>query len=241
MRFAALPIVLAALALAAPRMVAAEDAPLLAGVDPAPSRDEDVPTLSLFDASTLGRGRFAVHAGLGFPYLTLRGQYGLTDTMDVVLALNSVYFQLNQAELFVRRNLWRSGDGGYGLAVRVGADGSCCAEVESGPSQYSGQRDFSLQTGVVASARGSGGTVFFLDAGLQVVAKLHPVTSVPLSGLPGPSDYVGPNVPVHLGTEVALSTHASFFAMMGLDIHLRRDNTSEPYVPTFALGIELGT
>jgi hypothetical protein len=240
MRLSVVSVLVALAAVAGARPAWAQDTRL--GAAPPAGEDEaEFETLSLFDAATLGQHRFAVHAGLGFPYLSLRAQYGVTDKLDVVAAVNSVYFQLNEAEILVRRQLWLAHDRGYGVAARLGADGSCCAQVDSSPAQYSGQRDFSVQAGLVASARGAGGTVFFLDAGLQVVAKLHPVSAVPLSGLPGPSDYVGPNVPVHLGTEVALGTHASFFAMMGLDMHLRRDNAAEPLVPTFALGIELGT
>ena len=78
---------------------------------------------------------------------------------------------------------------------------------------------------------------------VALVLALYAATGA-RSGIPEPlasdSAHPLPNVPLHVGAEVPLSVHATFFAMMGLDLHLRRDNSSQPYVPTFALGLELG-
>lgn len=193
---------------------------------------------SLHGGATLKRWGWGLEATLGFPYLELRVQFGLLDWINLAAHFSSIYGLMNRYAVEGKFRLFSSEDGDFAMSLAVQASASDYRTLGQGQIDMwhlSGQRDFSVYPAVVASVRSSRGNHFWISAGPDITIDWEPPSSGPLTQVPPLFD-VGFNIPLAVGTEVALTRHSNFYAMLGVSLHLRRPDA--PVMPIFALGIQ---
>jgi hypothetical protein len=193
---------------------------------------------SLHGGATLKQNGWGLEAALGFPYLDLRGQYGILDRLNVAAQFSSIYGLMNRYAVEGKFRIFQSEDGDFAVSTALQLSYSDYRDRARQETMWmlTGQRDFSIFPSLIASLRNGRGTHFWIGVGPDVTIDWEPPSSGPLSQVPPLFD-VGFNVPLAVGAEVALTRHANFFFMLGVSLHLRREDPA-PVMPVFALGIQ---
>jgi hypothetical protein len=108
-----------------------------------------------------------------------------------------------------------------------------------GTRWISGRRNFNFAPGVVLSYQGPQlrAARLFVDVRYMLTIDTEPFATTPLQGVPS-SFLLGHNVLTKVGAELPLSERTSFLFSLGLDLHLRADDS--PVMPTVAVGLVTG-
>ncbi len=200
---------------------------VLARVRPLEERNQ----VSMAGAPTLGAGKRGQMVLLGFPILTVRALFGLTDAFDLGVAFDTYYFLMNEPRVVARLALvkgenWSlsgSLEGGYAFFAQR-------ASRESRSARWlTGRRNINVSPAMLLSYQGSkprDARVFF-ELRYLMALDTEPYATDPLVGVP-PAVVAVHNVMIKGGAEIPLSAKTSFVFSFGLDIHGREGDSVMP-------------
>jgi hypothetical protein len=196
---------------------------VLARVRPPEERNQ----VSMLAAPSLGAGKRGQLVLLGFPLLSLRALFGVSDRFDIGLGFDTYYFMMNEPRAVVRLGLAKSEnwslaahlEGGYAFFTQR-------ASRESRGSRWlTGRRNINISPALVGAYQGSkarDGRVF-LELRYTLALDTEPYSDAPLGGVP-PSIVPGHNVSLKGGAELPLSSKTAFVFSFGFDIHGRAED-----------------
>jgi len=227
---------------AAPDLPALSDpsAPLAPGgsVQQQAPTGRDPNTTSLFAATALGRGNAGFGMYLGFPLLGVRAGYGILDTVDVGLELDSFYGVMNELRAFVRWQLYRGRHWTWALVADGGKAffAQTAATEGKGARWLTGRRNWNVVPGMIASYSSAAplSARLFVDLRCHVAFDTEPFQSDPLGGIP-PALQVSTNLPVRFGVEAPFSSRTSFLFAFGFDLHGRVEDSK--LMPMVSIGV----
>lgn len=196
---------------------------VLARVRPPEERNQ----VSMLAAPSLGAGKRGQLVLLGFPLLSVRALFGVSDRFDIGLGFDTYYFMMNEPRAVVRLGLakgenWSlaaSLEGGYAFFTQR-------ASRESRGSRWlTGRRNINISPALVGAYQGSkarDGRVFF-ELRYTLALDTEPYSDAPLGGVP-PAVVPGHNVSLKGGAELPLSSKTAFVFSFGFDIHGRAED-----------------
>ncbi|MBL8921080.1 MAG: hypothetical protein JNJ54_19615 [Myxococcaceae bacterium] len=198
-------------------------------------------TVSMFGAPALGQWRRGQAFVLGFPLFQLRASIGLLENLDVGVGYDSFYLLMNEVRLLVKYGFGK----GPGVSVALSFEGggaffSQRAAREQRSSRWlTGRRNFNFAPGVLLSYQAASlrAARLFIDVRYMLAVDTEPFAEVPLQGVPA-TFTLGHNVLTKVGAELPLSERTAFLFSLGLDVHLRPNDS--PVMPTVAVGLITG-
>lgn len=198
-------------------------------------------TVSMFGAPALGQWKRGQAFVLGFPLFQLRASIGLLENLDVGVGYDSFYLLMNEVRLLVKYGFGK----GPGVSVALSFEGggaffSQRAAREQRSSRWiTGRRNFNLAPGVVVSYQAASlrAARLFIDLRYMLAVDTEPFAEVPLQGVPATLT-LGHNMLTKVGAELPLSERTAFLFSLGLDVHLRPNDS--PVMPTVAVGLITG-
>ncbi len=207
---------------------------VLARVRPPEERNQ----VSMAGAPTLGAGKRGQMVLIGFPIITLRAMFGLTEAFDLGLAFDTYYFLMNEPRVVAR------------LALVKGENWSLSASVEGGYAFFAqrasresrsarwltGRRNINVSPAMLLAYQGSrprDARVFF-ELRYLLALDTEPYATDPLVGVP-PAIVPGHNVGIKGGAEIPFSSKTSFVFSFGFDIHGRPEDAV--VIPGASLGL----
>lgn len=224
-----------------PAPVYAPPPPLVSPVNPSPGvlrprpeivarvrPPEERNQISMLGAPSLGAGKRGQLVLLGFPLLSIRALFGVSDRIDLGLGYDTYYFLMNEPRAVLRIGLVKGENWALSANVEGGyAFFSQRASRESrGARWLTGRRNINASAAVVGSYQGSkprDARVFF-EGRYTLALDTEPYATDPLVGVP-PSIVPGHNVSLKGGAELPLSSKTSFVFSFGFDIHGRADDS----------------
>lgn len=207
---------------------------VLARVRPAEERNQ----VSMAGSPSLGAGKRGQMVLLGFPILTLRALFGVSEAFDIGLAFDTYYFLMNEPRVVARLALvkgenWSlsaSLEGGYAFFAQR-------ASRESRSARWlTGRRNINVSPAMLVAYQGSkprDPRVFF-ELRYLLALDTEPFATDPLVGVP-PSIVAGHNVSLKGGAEIPFSSKTSFVFSFGFDIHGRAEDSV--VMPGASLGL----
>lgn len=198
-------------------------------------------TVSMFGAPALGQWKRGQAFVLGFPFFQLRASLGVLDGLDLGLAFDSFYLLMNEVRLSVKYGVGQGPGLSFAFAVEGGAaffNQRANREVR-GPRWISGRRNFNVVPGAILSYQAASARAarLFLDVRYMLTVDTEPFAATPLQGVPA-AFLLGHNVLTRVGAELPLSERTAFLFSLGLDVHLRPDDS--PVMPAVAIGLVTG-
>ncbi|MBE2251586.1 MAG: hypothetical protein IAE78_18735, partial [Myxococcus sp.] len=202
---------------------------------------EEPNSVSMFGAPALGQWKRGQAFVLGFPFFQLRASIGLLDNLDVGVGLDSFYLLMNEVRLLVKYGFGK----GTGVTFAVSFEGGAAffnqraSKETRGTRWISGRRNFNFAPGAILSYQAASlrAARLFVDLRYMLTVDTEPFASTPLQGVPA-SYLLGHNVLTRVGAELPLSERTSFLFSLGLDVHLRPDDS--PVMPTVSVGLVTG-
>ncbi len=194
--------------------------------------------VSMAGSPSLGAGKRGQMVLLGFPILTLRALFGITEAFDLGLAFDTYYFLMNEPRIVARLALvkgdnWSlsaSLEGGYAFFAQR-------ASRESRSARWlTGRRNINVSPAMLLAYQGSrprDARVFF-ELRYLLALDTEPFATDPLVGVP-PSIVPGHNVSLKGGAEIPFSSKTSFVFSFGFDIHGRAEDAV--VMPGASLGL----
>lgn len=197
--------------------------------------------VSMFGAPALGQWKRGQAFVLGFPFFQLRASLGVLDGLDVGVGYDSFYLLMNEVRLLVKYGFGKGPGVSFAFAFEGG--GALFAQRASKETRstrwISGRRNWNFAPGVILSYQGTSlrAARLFADLRYMLTVDTEPFATVPLQGVPA-TFILGHNVLSKVGAELPLSERTSFLFSLGLDIHLRPDDS--PVMPSVAVGLITG-
>lgn len=187
---------------------------------------------------SLGAGKRGQMVSLGFPLMSLRLLFGVSERIDVGAGFDTFTFTLNEPRLVARWaalvgprwSLGASAEVGYAFfTVRA-------ARESQGARWFTGRRNVNISPALVLSYQASKFRAARLFAEMRYALALdtQPYTTEPLGGVPQ-SVIPGHNVGIKVGAELPLSPAVALAFHAGVDVHGRQGDS--PLMPTIALGL----
>jgi hypothetical protein len=194
--------------------------------------------VSVHGAPSLGAGRRGQSISLGFPMLSLRALFGVTDWLDLGVGYDSYYFLMNEPRAVFRFGLVRGESWSFAASLEGGyAFFAQRASRESRGSRWlTGRRNINVSPALHVAYQGSqprAARVFF-ELRYLMAFDLEPYATDPLVGVP-PDVVVGHNVGLKGGAELPLSSKTAFVFAFGFDIHGRIEDSV--VMPTAMVGL----
>jgi hypothetical protein len=197
---------------------------VLARIRPVEERNQ----ISMLGAPSLGAGKRAQMVLLGFPILTIRALFGISDRIDLGLGFDTYYFLMNEPRAILRVGLVRgenwslaaSLEGGYAFFAQR------ASRESRGARWLTGRRNINTSAAVALAYQGSkprDARVFF-EGRYTLALDTEPYATDPLVGVP-PAIVPGHNVSIKGGAELPLSSKTSFVFSFGFDIHGRAEDS----------------
>lgn len=202
---------------------------------------EEPNSVSMFGAPALGQWKRGQAFVLGFPFFQIRASIGLLDNLDVGVGYDSFYLLMNEVRLLVKYGFGKGNGVTFALAFEGGgALFNQRASKETRSTRWiSGRRNFNFAPGAILSYQAASlrAARLFVDLRYMLTVDTEPFATTPLQGVPA-SFLLGHNVLTKVGAELPLSDRTSFLFSLGLDIHLRADDS--PVMPSVAVGLVTG-
>ena len=202
---------------------------------------EEPNSVSMFGAPALGQWKRGQAFVLGFPFFQIRASIGLLDNLDVGVGYDSFYLLMNEVRLLVKYGFGKGSGVTFALAFEGGAAFfNQRASKETRSTRWiSGRRNFNFAPGAVLSYQAASlrAARLFVDMRYMLTIDTEPFATTPLQGVPA-SFLLGHNVLTKVGAELPLSDRTSFLFSLGLDVHLRPDDS--PVMPSVAVGLVTG-
>lgn len=207
---------------------------VVARVRPAEERNQ----VSMLGGPSLGAGKRGQLVLLGFPLLSLRALFGVSERFDLGVGFDTYYFLMNEPRVVVRMGLAKSEhwsltailEGGYAFFSQR-------ASRESLSSRWlTGRRNINISPALAVAYQGSkprDARVFF-EGRYTLALDTEPYATDPLVGVP-PAIVPGHNVSLKGGAELPLSSKTSFVFSFGFDIHGRAQDSV--VMPCGSLGL----
>lgn len=185
---------------------------------------EERNTTSMLAAPTLGAGKRGQLLQVGFPVLSLRGYFGITDSFDLGLGVDSYYFMMNEPRLVARACFAKGTNWSFGASLEGGyAFFTQRASRESfGSRWWTGRRNINISPAVTLSVQRSRvrAARLLLELRYTLALDTEPYASDPLRGVPN-SPIPGHNVALKAGAELPLSPSLALFFTFMLEVHGR--------------------
>jgi hypothetical protein len=202
---------------------------------------EEPNSVSMFGAPALGQWKRGQAFVLGFPFFQIRASIGLLDNLDLGVGYDSFYLLMNEVRLLVKYGFGKGNGVTFALAFEGGgALFNQRASRETRSTRWiSGRRNFNFAPGAVLSYQAASlrAARLFVDLRYMLTVDTEPFATTPLEGVPA-SFILGHNVLTKVGAELPLSDRTSFLFSLGLDIHLRPDDS--PVMPSVSVGLVTG-
>ena len=194
--------------------------------------------ISMLGAPSLGAGKRGQMVLLGFPLLSLRLLFGVSERFDIGVGYDTYYFLMNEPRLVARMSLVKSEkwslaaslEGGYAFFAQR-------ASREARSSRWlTGRRNINISPALVAAYQGtrSRDARVFFELRYTLALDTEPYATDPLVGVP-PAVVGGHNVSLKGGAELPLSSKTSFVFAFGFDIHGR--DVDAVVMPGASLGL----
>ena len=189
-------------------------------------------------APSLGAGKRGQMVLLGFPLISLRLLFGVSELFDIGVGYDTYYFLMNEPRAVVRMSLAKNDSWSLAANLEGGyAFFSQRASRESRSARWlTGHRNINISPALAVSYQGSkprDGRIFF-ELRYTLALDTEPYATDPLVGVP-PSIVPGHNVSLKGGAELPLSSKTSFVFTFGFDVHGRADDSV--VMPGAALGL----
>ncbi len=198
-------------------------------------------TVSMFGAPALGQWKRGEAFVLGFPFFQVRASIGLLDNLDVGVGYDSFYLLMHDLRLTAKYGFGKGPGLSFALALEGGVAffNQQASRENKGARWLSGRRNFNVAPGLILSYQGSTARAarLFGDLRYLLAVDTEPFATAPLQGVPA-KIIIGSNVLLKLGAELPLSERTSFLFTLGLEVHLRADDS--PAMPTVAIGLVTG-
>lgn len=202
---------------------------------------EEPNSVSMFGAPALGQWKRGQAFVLGFPFFQLRASIGLLENLDVGVGYDSFYLLMHDLRLLVKYGFGK----GPGFSVALAFEGGPAffnqraSREQRGPRWITGRRNWNFAPGVILSYQGESlrAARLFVDLRYMLTIDTEPFAETPLQGVP-PTFTVGHNVLTKVGAELPLSERTSFLFSLGLDVHLRPNDSA--VMPSVAVGLVTG-
>ena len=184
--------------------------------------------VSMLGAPSLGAGKRGQMVLLGFPLLSIRALFGVSDRIDLGLGYDTYYFLMNEPRAVLRIGLVK----GENWALSANVEGGYAffaqrASRESRSARWlTGRRNINASAALIGSYQGSkprDARVFF-EGRYTLALDTEPYATDPLTGVP-PAIVPGHNVSLKGGAELPLSSKTSFVFSFGFDIHGRPEDS----------------
>ncbi len=184
--------------------------------------------VSMLGAPSLGAGKRGQMVLLGFPLLSIRALFGVSDRIDLGLGYDTYYFLMNEPRAVLRIGLVK----GENWALSANVEGGYAffaqrASRESRSARWlTGRRNINASAALIGSYQGSkprDARVFF-EGRYTLALDTEPYATDPLTGVP-PAIVPGHNVSLKGGAELPLSSKTSFVFSFGFDIHGRAEDS----------------
>ncbi len=202
---------------------------------------EEPNSVSMFGAPALGQWKRGQAFVLGFPFFQIRASIGLLDNLDVGVGYDSFYLLMNEIRLLVKYGFGKGNGVTFALAFEGGgAFFNQRASKETRSARWiSGRRNFNFAPGAILSYQAASlrAARLFVDVRYMLTVDTEPFATTPLQGVPA-SFILGHNVLTKVGAELPLSDRTSFLFSLGLDVHLRPDDS--PVMPSVSVGLVTG-
>lgn len=202
---------------------------------------EEPNSVSMFGAPALGQWKRGQAFVLGFPFFQIRASIGLLDNLDVGVGYDSFYLLMNEVRLLVKYGFGKGNGVTFALAFEGGgAFFNQRASKETRSTRWiSGRRNFNFVPGAILSYQAASlrAARLFVDVRYMLTVDTEPFATTPLQGVPA-SFIIGHNVLTKVGAELPLSERTSFLFSLGLDVHLRPDDS--PVMPSVSVGLVTG-
>ncbi len=210
-------------------------AEVLSRARPAEPRND----VSMFGGSALGgAGKRGQAVLLGFPLISVRALFGLTERFDLGVGFDSYYFLMNEPRVVARLGIARNENWAFGATLEGGyAFFTQRAPRESRGSRWlTGRRNINLSPALIGSYQGSSARAarIFLELRYTLALDTEPYATDPLVGVP-PGVLPGHNVGLKGGAELPLSAKTSFVFLFGFDVHGRAEDSV--VMPSASLGL----
>ncbi|MER2564882.1 MAG: hypothetical protein ABTQ32_29430 [Myxococcaceae bacterium] len=198
-------------------------------------------TVSMFGAPALGQWKRGQAFVLGFPVFQLRASIGVLEDLDLGVGYDSFYLLMNEVRLLVKYGFGK----GPGVNVALAFEGGGAffnqraSKETRGTRWISGRRNFNFAPGLILSYQGPSlrAARLFADVRYMLTIDTEPFATTPLQGVPA-TFLLGHNILTKFGAELPLSERTSFLFSLGLDVHLRPDDS--PVMPSVAVGLITG-
>ena len=199
---------------------------------------EDRNRVSMLAAPTLGAGKRGQMVLLGFPMLSIRALFGLSERFDLGVGFDTYYFLMNEPRVVLRVGLAGNENWSFAGSLEAGyAFFTQRASRESRSSRWlTGRRNINISPGLVVAYQGNrprDGRLF-LEARYTLALDTEPYATDPLVGVP-PAVVPGHNVSIKGGAELPLSSKTAFVFSFGFDVHGRE--VDAVVMPTASLGL----
>ncbi len=202
---------------------------------------EEPNSVSMFGAPALGQWKRGQAFVLGFPFFQIRASIGLLDNLDVGVGYDSFYLLMNEVRLLVKYGFGKGNGVTFALSFEGGgAFFNQRASKETRSTRWiSGRRNFNFAPGAILSYQAASlrAARLFVDLRYMLTVDTEPFATTPLQGVPA-SFIIGHNVLTKVGAELPLSERTSFLFSLGLDVHLRADDS--PVMPSVSVGLVTG-
>lgn len=202
---------------------------------------EEPNSVSMFGAPALGQWKRGQAFVLGFPFFQIRASIGLLDNLDVGVGYDSFYLLMNEVRLLVKYGFGKGNGVTFALSFEGGgAFFNQRASKETRSTRWiSGRRNFNFAPGAILSYQAASlrAARLFVDLRYMLTVDTEPFATTPLQGVPA-SFIIGHNVLTKVGAELPLSDRTSFLFSLGLDVHLRPDDS--PVMPSVSVGLVTG-
>ena len=194
--------------------------------------------VSVLGAPSLGAGKRGQLVLLGFPLLSLRLLFGISERFDIGVGYDTYYFLMNEPRLVARMTLAKSEK--WSLAANLEGGYAFFAQRASRESRSSrwltGRRNINISPALIGAFQGtkSRDARVFFELRYTLALDTEPYATDPLVGVP-PSIVPGHNVSIKGGAELPLSSKTSFVFSFGFDIHGRVEDAV--VMPGASLGL----
>jgi hypothetical protein len=198
-------------------------------------------SVSMFGAPSLGQWKRGQAFVLGFPFLQVRAALGVSEALDIGVAYNSYFLFSHEVRLLVKYGFGKGDGVSFALAFEGGGAffNQRASKETRGARWITGSRNFNFSPGAIISYQAASlrAPRLFAEVRYMLTVDTEPFATTPLQGVPA-RFILGHNVLTRLGAELPLSERTSLLLSLGLDGHLRPDDS--PVMPSASVGLITG-